>query len=302
MADKRRGRAENVNGCHRRGKKPDTAGSQRLRGASGSTYKKRGSRYKAQEQNARSLMPDDMIAGRNAVMEAVKSGHSINKILLAEGAEGLSDICSAARERGIVTENIPRAKLDTITGGFRHQGVAAYAAPVDYTDLDDILERAEKAGHSPFLVLLDELEDPHNLGAILRSADAAGVDGVLIPKRRSVPLSATVAKTSAGAVEYVPVARIGNIVQTMKKLQQRGLWAVGADMDGSAECFEADLTGPLLLVIGGEGRGLGRLVKETCDMIVRIPMNGSINSLNASVAASVLMYESVRQRIAKSRV
>ena len=151
-------------------------------------------------------------------------------------------------------------------------------------------------------MLLDELEDPHNLGAILRSADAAGVDGVLIPKRRSVPLSATVAKTSAGAVEYVPVARIGNIVQTMKKLQQRGLWAVGADMDGSAECFEADLTGPLLLVIGGEGRGLGRLVKETCDMIVRIPMNGSINSLNASVAASVLMYESVRQRIAKSRV
>ena len=166
---------------------------------------------------------------------------------------------------------------------------------VEYVELEDILQIAKDKNEPPFIVLLDELEDPHNLGAILRSADAAGVHGVLIPKRRSCPLSATVAKTSAGAVEYVPVARIGNVVQTIKRLKEEGLWVAAADMDGT-DYYEADMTGALLLIIGNEGHGVGRLVKEQCDFVVKIPMVGKINSLNASVAGSILMYEAMKQR------
>jgi 23S rRNA (guanosine2251-2'-O)-methyltransferase len=180
--------------------------------------------------------------------------------------------------------------------GIRHQGVLAQVAPVQYVELEDILQIARDKNEPPFILLLDELEDPHNLGALLRTADAAGVHGVLIPKRRSVPLSATVAKTSAGAVEYVPVARIGNMVQTIRRLKDEGLWVAAADMDGT-DYYEADMTGPLLLIVGSEGHGVGRLVKEQCDFVVRIPMMGKINSLNASVAGSILMYEAMKQRI-----
>ena len=246
-------------------------------------------------------LPDDVLVGRNAVTEALKSGRGINKLWIASGdREGsVAEIAALAKERGIVMQYVERAKIESLAGGHRHQGVLAYVAPVPYAELDDILKAAEAKGEAPFLVLLDELEDPHNLGALLRTADATGVHGILIPKRRSVSLNATVAKTSAGAVEYVPVARIGNIAQTLKKLKEKGFWVAGADMDGEKAYYEADLTGPLVLVVGSEGRGMSRLTKEACDFIVSMPMVGRINSLNASVAGSILMYESMRQRLQK---
>ena len=246
-------------------------------------------------------LPDDVLVGRNAVTEALKSGRGINKLWIASGdREGsVAEIAALAKERGIVVQYVERAKIEALAGGHRHQGVLAYVAPVPYAELEDILKAAEAKGEAPFLVLLDELEDPHNLGALLRTADATGVHGILIPKRRSVSLNATVAKTSAGAVEYVSVARIGNIAQTLKKLKEKGVWVAGADMDGEKAYYEADLTGPLVLVVGSEGKGMSRLTKEACDFIVRMPMVGRINSLNASVAGSILMYESMRQRLQK---
>lgn len=242
-------------------------------------------------------LPEDMVAGRNAVMEALKGSRSVNKLMIANGStEGsIKEIIAVAKEKGVNTQYWDRSKLDSIARGIRHQGVLAQVAPVQYAELEDILQVAKDRNEPPFIVLLDELEDPHNLGAILRTADAAGVHGVLIPKHRSCPLSATVAKTSAGAVEHVPVARVGNLVQTIKKLKQEGLWVAAADMDGK-DYYDTDLTGPLLLIIGSEGQGVGRLVKEQCDFVVRIPMVGKINSLNASVAGSILMYEAMKQR------
>ncbi len=243
-------------------------------------------------------LPDDVLVGRNAVTEALKSGRGINKILLAQGdrAHDIEELLALAKERGVLTQTVERAKIESLAGGHRHQGVLAFVAPVPYVEVEDILARAEAKGEPPFLLLLDELEDPHNLGALLRTADAVGVHGILIPKRRSVPLNATVAKTSAGAVEYVPVARIGNVVQTLKKLKERGLWVVGADMDGTPY-DKADLTGPMVLVVGSEGKGMSRLTRENCDIVVSLPMVGRINSLNASVAGSILLYESLRQRL-----
>lgn len=242
-------------------------------------------------------LPEDMVAGRNAVMEALKGSRSVNKLMIANGStEGsIKEIIAVAKDKGVNIQYWDRSKLDSIARGIRHQGVLAQVAPVQYAELEDILQVAKDRNETPFIVLLDELEDPHNLGAILRTADAAGVHGVLIPKHRSCPLSATVAKTSAGAVEHVPVARVGNLVQTIKKLKQEGLWVAAADMDGK-DYYDTDLTGPLLLIIGSEGQGVGRLVKEQCDFVVRIPMVGKINSLNASVAGSILMYEAMKQR------
>ena len=242
-------------------------------------------------------LPEDMVAGRNAVMEALKGSRSVNKLMIANGStEGsIKEIIAVAKEKGVNIQYWDRSKLDSIARGIRHQGVLAQVAPVQYAELEDILQVAKDRNEPPFIVLLDELEDPHNLGAILRTADAAGVHGVLIPKHRSCPLSATVAKTSAGAVEHMPVARVGNLVQTIKKLKQEGLWVAAADMDGK-DYYDTDLTGPLLLIIGSEGQGVGRLVKEQCDFVVRIPMVGKINSLNASVAGSILMYEAMKQR------
>ena len=243
-------------------------------------------------------LPDDLVAGRNAVMEMLKGSRSVNRLLVANGSsEGsMREIIAFAKEKGINIQFYDRSKLDAMAPGIRHQGVLAQVPPVQYAELEDILQIARDRNEPPFIVLLDELEDPHNLGAILRTADAAGVHGVLIPKHRSCPLSATVAKTSAGAVEHVPVARIGNMVQTIKKLKKEGLWVAAADMDGT-DYYDTDLTGSLLLVIGSEGQGVGRLIKEQCDFVVRIPMVGKINSLNASVAGSILMYEAMKQRI-----
>lgn len=243
-------------------------------------------------------MAEEFVAGRNSVMEALKAGRSINKILVAKGERhgGIKEIIGLARSRGLVVQEVEGAKLDQVAAGVRHQGVVAMVSPVAYAEVEDILTAAKEKGEEPFMILLDELEDPHNVGAILRTADAAGVHGVLLPKRRTSPLTATVAKTSAGAVEYVPVARIGNVAQTLEQLKKQGMWVVGADMDGDKYYYEADLTGPVVVVVGSEGKGMGRLTKEACDFVVKIPMKGKITSLNASVACSLLLYEVYRQR------
>lgn len=240
-------------------------------------------------------MKEEFIAGRNPVAEALRSGRALNKVMVQDGARGVTEIIAAAREKGVAVEFVKSDKLDKLAQGVRHQGVVAYAAPVEFKTLEDALKKAAAKGEAPFLLLLDELQDPQNLGALIRTADAAGVHGILLPKRRSCPLNAVVAKISAGAVEYVPVIQIGNIVQQLKDLKKQGFWVAGADMDGGPYT-KANLTGPLVLVIGAEGKGLGRLVKENCDIIVSLPMQGGVNSLNAAAAGAVLMYEVVRQR------
>ena len=242
---------------------------------------------------------EDVIAGRNSVGEALKSGRPLNKLLIAKGERqgSLRELAGIAKDKGILVQEVEPQRLAQLAPGQRHQGVVAMASPVEYAEVEDILAAAESKGEAPLIVVLDELEDPHNLGAVLRTVDAAGAHGVIIPKRRSCPLSTTVAKTSAGAVEYVPVARVANLAQTLDKLKKAGVWVAGCDMDGTENYFEASLKGPLALVIGGEGRGLGRLVKEHCEFLVRIPMQGHVNSLNASVACSLVLYEAVRQRL-----
>jgi len=240
---------------------------------------------------------EDIIAGRNAVREALKNAHALSKLFVQEGAEGgsLGEIENLARKAGCLIEYVKKNKLEELAQGIRHQGVVAVAAPVAFSTLGDALAKAKAQGVEPLLLLLDELQDPQNVGALIRTADAAGVHGVLLPQRRSCPLYAVVAKISAGAVEYVPVIKIGNISQTLQELKKQGFWVVGADMDGEPY-YQAKLTGPLVVVIGAEGKGLGRLVKENCDMIVSLPMAGRVNSLNASAAGAVLLYEVVKQR------
>jgi len=239
----------------------------------------------------------ERLEGRNPVLEALKSGRTINKILIAKGEKhgSIREIMDRARCAGLVIQELERKKLDSLAESTAHQGVMAFVAPKAYVEVEDILKIAEQKGEAPFLVLLDGVEDPHNLGSILRSADGAGAHGVVIPQRRAVGLTAVVGKTSAGAMEYLPVARITNMVQTIEALKEKGLWIVGATLVGEIY-YQANLTGPIALVIGGEGKGLGRLVKEKCDFVVRIPMKGQVSSLNAAVASSLLMYEVVRQR------
>ena len=242
-------------------------------------------------------MEENLIVGRNAVTEALKAGRNIGKIFIAQGSEGsIKKIIALAKESGIFCEFTNTAKLDKLFGG-RHQGVIAVAAPVAYATLEEIFALAQSRNEPPFIILLDELEDPQNFGAILRTADAVGVHGVIIPKRRSVSLTSTVAKISAGAVEYVKVAQVTNVAQTLKTLRELNLKIVGSDMDGAENLFNADLTGGIVLVIGNEGKGMRRLTRENCDVLVKIPMAGKINSLNASAAAAVLMYEIFRKRI-----
>lgn len=240
---------------------------------------------------------EDLIIGRNAVSEALKSGRAIDTLLVAKGERNgsIGQIISKCRELGVVIKEVDRKKLDFTCGGAAHQGVAAYTASHDYASIEDIFALAEERGEKPFIIVCDELEDPHNLGAILRTAEATGVHGVIIPKRRNASLSYTVGKASAGAVEYVPVARVANVAQTIDELKEKGIWFYAADMDGQDWCG-VDYDGGVGLVIGSEGRGISRLVKEKCDFIVSMPMKGKINSLNASVAAGVLMYEVARQR------
>jgi 23S rRNA (guanosine2251-2'-O)-methyltransferase len=243
----------------------------------------------------------DIIEGRNPVIEALKAGREIDKILIAEGAaEGsVKKILAMASEKNIIIQKVARAKLDQISTSDSHQGVIAYVAAYDYSDLETVLDEVEARGEKPFVILCDEITDPHNLGSIIRTADAVGAHCVVIPKRRSVGLTAVVAKTSAGALEYVPVCRVTNLSQSIEMLKKRGLWIAAAEMEGNVAHFEADLTGSIALVIGSEGQGISRLVKSHCDFLVKIPMKGQVSSLNASVAASILMYEVFRQRYGK---
>jgi len=241
---------------------------------------------------------EEFLAGYNSVLEALKAGRTLNKILLAKGARsgGQKEVLRLAEEQHVMVQWVEGAKLDDLTKGVRHQGVIALPAPITYCELEVVLDAAAKRGEAPFVVVMDGLTDPHNVGAIIRTAAAAGVHGVLLPKRRNCPITATVARTSAGAVEHVPIVQIGNVRQTLEKLQELGLWVVGLDAAGDKEYFAADLTGPLALVIGGEGAGIGSLVRRTCDYLVRIPMQGPVSSLNASVACALVMYETYRQR------
>lgn len=241
---------------------------------------------------------DGVIEGRNAVIEALRANVIIDKIFIAKGETDatLGHIASSAREKGIVVVDADRRKLDNMSRTHSHQGVIALAAVRAYVSVDDILEIAHKKGEPPLIVVCDELSDPHNLGAVIRTADAAGAHGVIIPKRRSAGLTAVVAKTSAGAVAHVPVARVPNIPTLLKELKEEGVWVFGTAAQGTTTLYQADLKGPAAIVIGSEGDGMGRLVTEQCDFTVSIPMFGAINSLNASAAAAVLLYEAVRQR------
>ena len=240
---------------------------------------------------------ENIIEGRNAVLVAFRSGKPIDKLFVLDGCQDgpIRTIVREAKKHDTILQFVTKERLSQISETGRHQGVIAYAAAYEYADVEDMLRLAESKGEDPFLILLDNIEDPHNLGAIIRTANLAGAHGVIIPKRRAVGLTATVAKTSAGALNYTPVAKVTNLAKTMESLKEKGLWFVCADMGGE-EMYDLNLTGPIGLVIGNEGEGVSRLVKETCDFTARIPMNGDIDSLNASVAAGVLAYEIVRQR------
>ncbi|WP_100405976.1 23S rRNA (guanosine(2251)-2'-O)-methyltransferase RlmB [Bacillus solitudinis] len=243
-------------------------------------------------------MNQEFIVGKNPIIEALKSGHSINKIWIAEGSQKgqMSKVLELAKEHGVLVQNAPKKKLEQLTDTTNHQGVVASVAAYEYAEMEDLFSNAEQKGEEPFFLILDEVEDPHNLGSILRTADAVGAHGVIIPKRRAVGLTQTVAKSSAGAIEYVPVVRVTNIARTMEDLKKKGIWFAGTDALGNDDYREAALDMPIGLVIGSEGKGISRLVKEKCDFLIHIPMVGKVTSLNASVAASLLMYEVYRRR------
>ena len=238
------------------------------------------------------------IEGRNAVIEAFRSGKPIDKVFILDGCHDgpMVTIRREAKKKDVMIKYVTKERLDQMSETGKHQGVIAYAAAYEYAEVSDILEKAKEKGEDPFIFILDNIEDPHNLGAIIRTANLAGAHGVIIPKNRAVGLTATVAKASAGALNYTPVAKVTNLSQTIEELKKEGLWFVCADMDGEI-MYRQNLTGPIGLVIGNEGEGVGRLVKSKCDLVARIPMQGDIDSLNASVAAGVLAYEVVRQRM-----
>ena len=243
----------------------------------------------------------EQIEGRNAVLEAFRSGKCVDKLFILDGCQDgpVRTIAREARKTDTSINYVSKERLDQLSETHAHQGVIAQVAAYDYSTVDEILARAEEKGEAPFLIILDNVEDPHNLGAIIRTANLAGAHGVIIPKRRAVGLTSTVAKTSAGAINYTPVAKVTNIVRTIEELKEKGIWFVCADMGGET-MYDLDLTGPMGLVIGNEGEGVSRLVREACDFTASIPMKGDIDSLNASVAAGVLAYEIVRQRLAKA--
>lgn len=239
-----------------------------------------------------------LIIGRNAVLEALRSERAIDTLLVAKGERNgsIGRIIADCQNRGAVIKEVDKRKLDFLCGGGNHQGVAAYAASHEYAELEDIFSLAKERDENPFIIICDELEDPHNLGAIIRTAECAGAHGIIIPKRRSVSLTWAVSKASAGALEYMPVARVTNLAAAIDELKERGVWIYSADMDGKP-FFETDFSGAVGLVIGSEGNGVGKLIREKSDFIVSLPMKGKINSLNASVAAGILMYEVARQRL-----
>ena len=255
--------------------------------------------HDATSESEHGMQSDDTrIAGRNAVLEALKAGRALDAVYVASGEKrgSILHILSLCREKRIPIKEAAPKKLDFMVPGVSHQGIVAVAASIEYSSLEKILAYAVERGQPPFVVVADEIEDPHNLGAIIRSAEAAGAHGVIIPKRRGVQVTPIVRKSAAGACEYMPIARVDNLVSAMESLKEHGLWIYGADMDGTPWC-RTDLTGSLALVIGSEGRGMARLVKEHCDGILSLPMNGKVNSLNASVAAGILLFEAARQRL-----
>ncbi|GIP24781.1 MULTISPECIES: 23S rRNA (guanosine(2251)-2'-O)-methyltransferase RlmB [Paenibacillus] len=242
---------------------------------------------------------EDWIGGKHSLLEALRAGRTINKILIAEGAQKhlTQPIIAEAKKNGIVVQHVDKRKIDQLVPDLQHQGVVAQVAPYAYAEVEDLLASAAEKGEAPFLVILDEIEDPHNLGSILRTAECTGVHGVIIPKRRSASVTSTVSKTSAGAVEYVPVARVTNLAQTIDQLKEAGVWVVGTDVGAREEIYDNGVfTGPVAIVIGNENKGMGRLIREKCDVLLKLPMVGRLNSLNASVAAGVIMYETLRKR------
>lgn len=248
------------------------------------------------ETNENSLN-SNIICGRNSVLEAIRSGREIDRLLVAHGVTGgsVTAIIAKCSAKGILIKEVSSQKLDFLCGGANHQGVAVMFSAQEYSTVEDILKTAEERQEKPFIIICDEVEDPHNLGAIIRSAEASGVHGIIIPKRRSASLNATVAKSASGALEYMKVARVTNIANEIENLKKQGIWVFGADMDGKPYTdFDYDM--PVALVIGNEGKGIGKLVAQKCDEIISLPMKGKINSLNASVAAGILMYEVVRKR------
>lgn len=258
----------------------------------GSTRRKENRAYRNDEGSDN----PNLLIGRNPVTEAIKSGRTIDKVLMQKDAQGSAiAIAKQAREAGIRVQYVDKAVLDRLAPGRPHQGVAAYVAAHDYVDVEDIIAAARARGEDPVVVILDNLEDPHNLGAIMRSVDGAGFDGVIIPSHRSVSLTETVAKASAGAIEYVPVAKVSNLAQTVDYLKAEGLWIAAVDMDGTPY-DKTDLKGPLAIIIGAEGAGVSKLLRDKADYIVSIPMRGKVNSLNASNAAAIILYEALRQR------
>ena len=249
------------------------------------------------ENKQKQYQNDELLIGRNPIVEALSSGRSIIRIMVAGGAAAgpAAEIVAKAKKAGIPVQEVDRKKLDFMTSGAAHQGVAALCAVKDYSSVEDILRLAEERGEAPFIIILDEIEDPHNLGAIIRSAECAGAHGVIIKKRRSAGLTYTAYKASAGALEYLPVARVTNIADTIDELKSRNIWVYGADMNGE-DYLSTDFSGAVALVIGSEGKGISRLVREKCDVIVSLPLKGRINSLNASVAAGILMYKVAEKR------
>lgn len=270
--------------------------SENRRPAGRKTPPRRADRFAQREETEE---VEGQLEGRNAVSEALKSGRTIDKIFVADGDidKGLQRLAAQAKEAGAVVVSVDRRKLDAMSYTRAHQGIIALAAAHEYATIDDILAEAAARGEAPLIVICDELSDPHNLGAILRSAECAGAHGVIIPKRRSVGLTATVAKASAGAVEYMKVARVTNINSAISELKDKGVWVFGTAAEGSIPMYQADLSGPAAIVIGNEGDGMSPLVRKNCDVMVSIPMAGHISSLNASAAASILLYEAVRQRL-----
>ncbi|KKK37031.1 hypothetical protein WQ57_15825 [Mesobacillus campisalis] len=242
-------------------------------------------------------MSEEYIAGKNPVIEALKSGRDINKILIAEGSQRgqMQQVAKLSKEANVIVQFVPKKKLDQLYEG-NHQGVVAQVAAYEYAELDDLFAAAEKRNEAPFFLLLDEIEDPHNLGSIMRTADATGAHGIIIPKRRAVGLTATVAKASTGAIEHIPVVRVTNMSRTIEELKERGVWIAGTDASAKEDYRQFDGSIPLGLVIGSEGKGMGRIIREKCDFLLSLPMAGHVTSLNASVAAALLMYEVYRKR------
>lgn len=260
------------------------------------TFKTHEKKQQEKPQSAQEELTGEMIAGKNPVLEALRAGREINKLWIAEGVKktGVQELMDLAKEQGVLVQFVPKQKVDKLAEN--HQGIVASVAAYDYAELDDLFNAAKAKNEDPFFLLLDELEDPHNLGSIMRTADAIGAHGIIIPKRRAVGLTAVVAKASTGAIEHVPVVRVTNLAQTVDELKERGVWIAGTDAKGSADYRKMDATLPLALIIGSEGKGMSRLLKDKCDFLYHLPMVGHVTSLNASVAAALLMYEVYRKR------